>query len=501
MSGQKHRFSLITIHYPLFAEGHMNRLLLRPLHRLTGIINAFNHKIEPYLPAITIVALVAGVFCAKISLTISEGVSHVVSSMIDGYGYVAPLAIFLILTPCLAKLIRTKESSRFTAYALVWLAGKRILSCLWAVLVTVLFFGFPLLPSEASTPWEALGSSLNSLGWMATHSSYFMAIYLGIAIAFLSLKVDWLFQILDRCAQLVENIGQYLAPVVPAFMFAVGVYIYSLPTHLGDQLGPEAAAAFHRTWSVMGIELDLTTQWGVIGSYVVGSCLVGIACLAWNAILLLYTKAKVPGFSITSYLTNYWIRVYPLLWATSSEALATPLNMHLVRRFYPGIQTEVRRLVVGMGSYLNINGTIICVFVLGGVVARMLGLELSAMQLLLCIPVVFLIGYGVPGIPGELVLFAGPMAMLLNIPEAILPVYLSLYIGLQIGLPDSFRTGTNSTDNCTCALLLNEVYERWLETDASSEEAEALASPEFETAGSLAEDETKKEQWVAGSRS
>lgn len=41
----------------------------------------------------------------------------------------------------------------------------------------------------------------------------------------------------------------------------------------------------------------------------------------------------------------------------------------------------------------------------------------------------------------------------------ILPAFLALYTGLQIGLPDSFRTGGNSTDDCACTLLLNEICE------------------------------------------
>jgi len=35
---------------------------------------------------------------------------------------------------------------------------------------------------------------------------------------------------------------------------------------------------------------------------------------------------------------------------------------------------------------------------------------------------------------------------------------LGLFIGLQIGLPDSFRTAANSTDECLCAIILNKRY-------------------------------------------
>ncbi len=76
------------------------------------------------------------------------------------------------------------------------------------------------------------------------------------------------------------------------------------------------------------------------------------------------------------------------------------------------------------------------------------------------IPVAFLISFGIPGIPGELLLFAGPFAMVLGIPPEAIPMFLTLYLGLQIGLPDSFRTGGSTTNNYVYCILLNEVYEK-----------------------------------------
>ena len=109
---------------------------------------------------------------------------------------------------------------------------------------------------------------------------------------------------------------------------------------------------------------------------------------------------------------------------------------------------------------MNINGTIINVFILGAIVLLVLDLNVSVVELLFIVPVVFLISCGVPGIPGELVLFAGPMATMLNIPDAMLPVFLAIYLGVQLGLPDSFRTGNNSTDDFVGSILMNAVFEK-----------------------------------------
>ena len=61
---------------------------------------------------------------------------------------------------------------------------------------------------------------------------------------------------------------------------------------------------------------------------------------------------------------------------------------------------------------------------------------------------------------------------MLNLPEAVTPVFLAVYIGLQIGLPDSFRTGNNSTDNFVFAILLNDIYEKKFANEVINTEEE-----------------------------
>ena len=159
---------------------------------------------------------------------------------------------------------------------------------------------------------------------------------------------------------------------------------------------------------------------------------------------LTWTQHAVQGFSTRQYLTRPWIRVYPLLWATSAEALSAPLSLYLVKKRFPRVSPEVRRLVVGMMNYLNMNGTLVAIFVFAGAMANISGAEISLMQLIFAVPLVFLLGYSVPGLSRELLLSA----------------FLPLYIGLQVGLSDSFRTGSNSTDDCLFALQIERACEK-----------------------------------------
>ena len=164
-----------------------------------------------------------------------------------------------------------------------------------------------------------------------------------------------------------------------------------------------------------------------------------------------------------------------MLWSTSSESLVTPLNLYILSRHAPWVRPTVRRIVIGAGSVLCTNGTLICAIILLGLVGSILGIRFSLLELLLAIPVAFLISFGIPGIPGipgELLLFAGPLSLVLGIPPEVLPLFLTLYLGLQIGLPDSFRTGGNTTNNYLYAIILNETYtKRFLQEDVQPAEA------------------------------
>jgi len=428
------------------------------LGKVKNFYSKLQNFLEKYMVLFTIVFFLVGIVLAKFSATFAGVIDSGINGFVDAYGYVAPPAIFLILAPSLAKLL-TSKAGKFGTYAVVWLAVRRLLACIWAAIFTVLIFGFPFFSQEGVGMGEAIITALKTVGIMAYTSPFMLAIWCGIVVGIVSVKVKWLFKFLEKFLNGFEAVGQHFLLFVPLFMMAIGSYVYNLPAAVG-QIDIGNIAFTLQNVTVFGFDINPNTASGMIWVYVVGALLVGLVCFGWHFVLLFITKRKVKYFSIKKYFLKYWVKVYPLLWSTSSEALSTPLNLYLTKKYFPEVHSTVRRFVVGMGSYLNINGTLICVFVLGGVVTSMLGYSPSLVEWLLVVPIVFLLGYGVPGIPGELVLFAGPIALLLNLPEEIVPIFLALYIGLQLGLPDSFRTGNNSTDNCVCAVLLNEVYNK-----------------------------------------
>jgi Na+/H+-dicarboxylate symporter len=377
---------------------------------------------------------------------------ELMDALVSVYGDVAPFVIFFTAVPILARVRRRADQQHWIAYTLGWLAWKRLVTCLFGAVVTWFVFDFAVMPDHGVRAPHAAVLALSALYRMATTSPYFLAVYAGVAVSIVAVRLPRVTAVLERVTIAVERAGGAFRYGIPPFMFFLGAYLYNLPRALSERMDGRIFA--HGVLRMRFGQIRIDGPGGIVMAYLVVSALVGIACLAFHAVSLYRLRRAVPGFSIRHYVVDYWLAIYPFLWASCSESLGTPLNLHLVRRHYPQVPSELRLFVVGIGGWLNLNGTMICAFLMAGAVARIVGHDLSLIELLLAVPIVFLIGYVTPGLPGELIPFAAPIAAARNIPGPLVAPFLAIYVGFNFGLPDAFRTGQNSTDNCVSALRL-----------------------------------------------
>ena len=415
--------------------------------------------------------LAAGMGAGAVSPDLSGFVSSSADAFVEGYGVGAPVLIFVVLAPVLSRILSTRRRGRFGVYVIAWLAGTKVLALLWAAVFTALIFGLPIVSSSSASVGDALLQTSKSVLNTLTVSHMFHAIYLAVVVGLIATRIPRLAALLEKGVTAIEYLGQYTQPIIPLFMFAVGVYVQGLPSSLDEQIGLESGLTSFQEVSILGLSFDTNTATGMVSIYVMGSILVAIACFAWHFAILALAKYRADNFSIGHYFKSYWVKMYPLLWSTSSESLATPLNLYILTKHAPWVRPTVRGIVIGAGSVLCTNGTLINVMIMVALVSSIIGLELSLLELLLIIPVAFLISFGIPGIPGELILFAGPISLVLGVPPKLTPLFLALYLGLQIGLPDSFRTGANTTNNYVYAIILNEIYEKKFLAEDSTLEA------------------------------
>jgi hypothetical protein len=411
--------------------------------------------IEEHPKLFALLSMTAGL-AAGAALPLAAAAERFLSVLVGAYSMIAPAVIFLILAPSLVKLLRS-EGSIAPIMALRTVASfvtLRIWASLLAIVCAALAFGLPLVQPGSSTLAAAISASLRDLARLGLQSRWFAALAASIAVALAVHRSEHAaVRAFMRIPDLVEDAGALITRTTPLFLFLIGLYVASLPEAITGYL--VHASRTLAPVRLLGVSIETSTKGGILATYVALAALTGIVCTLWHALLVAAARARIERLSLRRYLAGYVSQVYPLAWSTCSESLATPANLHAMRRNFPWVDPAFRQFAAGLSTNININGTIICAFLMIAAVAQMTGVPISAASLFMCAPVIFLIGFGVPGMPGELLLFAGPIAAVLGVPPQQQDAFILLYVTLQLGLPDSFRSGANVIDSAPAILLIH----------------------------------------------
>ena len=154
--------------------------------------------LERHLLFLVIGGLIAGIGVASISQPVVDQVDFAVTVFMDLYGLIAPIAIFLILTPSLARLFASRRMGRFGLFVIRWYAIRKVLACLWAIIFILAVFRIPILPQGSLSLADGVSQTIRSLGEMAATSTYFWAMYASIAVSLISTRVEILTRSLEK---------------------------------------------------------------------------------------------------------------------------------------------------------------------------------------------------------------------------------------------------------------------------------------------------------------
>ena len=280
-------------------------------------------------------------------------------------------------------------------------------------------------------------------------------------------RTGWAVDLFLRLPDFVDTAGNFVTRLTPLFGFLVGVYIVSLPDMLmsavGRMPGTELRPVVFR-W----VSIDTAGVGGTMAVYLAVTAFTALLCVVLHGGLVAWVRCAIPGFSVRGYVSLYLVRVYPSIWSTGAESLAIPANIATLRRYGGGMPDTLCDLTAGLAATLNLNGTLICCLVLMPAVCMAIGHPLSAVDLLICLPLIFGLGYAIPGIPGELVIFADPIAQALGLAGGERDLFLLLFLSWQIGLPDAFRSAGSATDAVPATLLLTQAYRNRHPADPAS---------------------------------
>ena len=112
-----------------------------------------------------------------------DQVDSTINLFMDLYSYIAPIAIFLILTPSLARMFSNRKTGKFGLLVINWFAIRKILASVWAIIFVLAIFRIPFLPQGAVSLGDGLGQALSSVGDMMLTSTYFWAMCAAVAVS------------------------------------------------------------------------------------------------------------------------------------------------------------------------------------------------------------------------------------------------------------------------------------------------------------------------------
>ena len=166
--------------------------------------------IEKWLLALVLGGFIAGILVASVSQPVIHQVDSTINLFMSLYDYVAPIAIFLILSPSLARMFASRKTGKFGLLVLNWFAIRKILASVWAIIFVLAVFRIPILPQGAVSLTDGLGQAFTSVGDMMLTSTYFWAMYAAVAVSLISIKMDRLTRFLEKIMDTVEMLGSYL---------------------------------------------------------------------------------------------------------------------------------------------------------------------------------------------------------------------------------------------------------------------------------------------------
>lgn len=402
---------------------------------------------ERLIPFLAIALLVAGVLIGLQGITwLIDLAQSIVSQAVHGLIFVGPVLVGLSVAASIAELTRKNMATTTFKDGVIWFFVIRVISALFTIAIIALIFRSPLLPAHIDAfSFDQLSEVFGNITFGMLMGSIGFAVITG----WIGSKQDRLYKLLQAANNGLDKIGNAVSILIPLVMFTLGLYISGLDKII---VGEAAKASIAVQNPLFLYALSLVVTLILIG-------------FGWQIVFLYSVIRNRNDVTIKSFFAKYYQHVYPLAWASMSEIATFPLSLSKARHAFPKMNKDISSVVLSLGIPMNVTGNMINGFIIAGFVSSALGYHLSVLEMLLVVPVISVVSLGEVGIPGDSILMFGlvmvammavPVGFMTNFKE----VFLALWLILEVGLQDSFRTGINVTDNAISALLFDNYYKR-----------------------------------------
>jgi Na+/H+-dicarboxylate symporter len=139
-----------------------------------------------------------------------------------------------------------------------------------------------------------------------------------------------------------------------------------------------------------------------------------------------------------------------------------------------GLRRDVAEVSIVFGTVLNKNCATMSCLIVTIIVAKLLNVPVSMMEVIMMLPPVMILGLESPGIPGGAGYFMSPIiAALLHVPDQ--AAWITTFVACYSGLIPMFSTAGNTTDDGVVGALLQDRFGHLLVHGGVSKATEAVA--------------------------
>jgi Na+/H+-dicarboxylate symporter len=179
-----------------------------------------------------------------------------------------------------------------------------------------------------------------------------------------------------------------------------------------------------------------------------------IIICCWCVLMILFCKL----FSRRTWkqIISYYGTVWPTGFGTGGSYDTLAVNIISAENDL-GLDEEVAEVSIVFGTVLNKNCATMSCLIVTIIVARLLNVPISMMEIIMMIPPVMILGLESPGIPGGAGYFMSPIiAVLLDVPDQ--GVWVTTFVACYSGLIPMFSTAGNTTDDGVVGALLQDRF-------------------------------------------
>lgn len=216
------------------------------------------------------------------------------------------------------------------------------------------------------------------------------------------------------------------------------------------------------------LAIGIPMKFGIKGMALYGQAVLWVMIATCSWVLLMILCCRFFTNRSWKQIFSYYGAVWPTGFGTGGSYDTLAVNIISAEKNL-GLRQDIAEVSIVFGTVLNKNCSTMSVLIVTIIVAELLGIPLSLMEIVMLIPPVMILGLESPGIPGGAGYFMSPIiAALLHAPDQ--AVFVTTFVSVFSGLIPMFSTAGNTTDDGVVGAFLQDHCGRWLAASPVSKE-------------------------------